>query len=97
MNLISILPSPRTIKGINQFDKKLSYPLLINPFQEYFDAKIKILFIGKETKYWILDAFIKDELNPDIVPKLMDNYKRFRFGENSNIIYKHNSKYFKND
>lgn len=73
-----------SIRSINQFDKKLSYPLLISPFQEYFESPVKIMFIGKETKYWTLDAssgFIKDDINNDIVPKLMKNYHDFRFGE----------------
>jgi hypothetical protein len=75
-----------SIKSINAFDRKLSYPLLIAPFDNYYKSKEKIMFIGKETRYWILDGqnkFLSENIPQDnVINQLLLNYKQFNFGAN---------------
>lgn len=75
-----------SIKSINAFDRKLSYPLLIAPFDNYYRSNEKIMFIGKETRYWILDGqnkFLSENIPQDkVINQLLLNYKQFNFGAN---------------
>jgi len=59
--------------------KKISAPFLINVDQSYLDAKIKILFVGKETNKWWgkLSDFID---MPDSIEILKDRYRAEFFG-----------------
>ena len=74
-----------SIKSINAFNRNLSYPLLISPFENYRKSKTKIMFVGKETRYWVLDEqnkFLSENIDQNqVVNKLLLNYKHFNYGE----------------
>jgi hypothetical protein len=70
----------------NGLDKGLSYPLLINAFDDFLITNKRIMFIGKETFGWVLndkDATIKKDslLKENIVDILMKNYFDFNLGK----------------
>jgi hypothetical protein len=77
-----------SLKNISAFDRKISYPLLINPSDEYFTLPFKMMIVGKETHFWQLsehDGFIKDRGDhSQIVEQLLSNYKTFNLGEHYN-------------
>ncbi len=65
------------VKLFNDEEKKnLSLPILMQVFPDYFQAKHKILFVGKETYKWYGNMLESEKLN---VEYLMNKYQKFEF------------------
>ncbi len=67
-----------SIKNLNAFNRNISHPLLISPFKEYYDSTIRLMFVGKETHYWILNKeipFLNEKSNKNDIEKLLLNYE----------------------
>lgn len=70
----------------NGFNRKLSYPLLIDPFDNYWNQEKRIVFFGKETYGWWFDDkekyFTKKYENEELIDQLLLKYSTFKLGAN---------------
>jgi len=73
------------LKSKNAYHRNISFPLFIEPFPEYFDSKVKLMIIGKETFSWPASVnlpVLRDGiLNPNIVELVLRNYSYFELGK----------------
>jgi hypothetical protein len=69
----------------NAFHRSVSFPLLIKPFPEYFEANTKLMIFGKETFSWPVSEnllCLRDGIqNQTIVETLLRKYENFKLGK----------------
>jgi len=72
------------LKRKDLFKRRISFPLLINPFPDYFAADVRLMIVGQETQGWSMSnnvPHIKDEINDVRVHSLMMLYKNVCLGK----------------
>jgi hypothetical protein len=72
------------LKSNNALERNISFPLLIKPFQEYFESDIKLMIVGQETQSWSMSPNVKSIRNERIdgrVDSLMRLYEDFGLGK----------------
>ncbi|RZK39906.1 MAG: hypothetical protein EOO90_17170 [Pedobacter sp.] len=94
------------LKSRNALKRKVSFPLLVKPYPDYFESQTKLMIFGKETYSWKISEnlpYMKEDItNNDVVGTLLKKYKDFNLGidRNSpfwNFCHKLNRKFNKSD
>ncbi len=64
-------------RSLLEYPKHFSYPLLMHCFDDFYEAKRKLLIVGKETFSW--QGILSAEVTLDTIIK---GYKEFKLGQN---------------